>query len=153
MKFGFRTPSFKKSFAARTSWKRMLMPRMPRGYGFLRNPKKALYNKIYNRTTVSITKAFTTKSKPTRKNYSYAEPVNQSIVLGTPCTNCSGTITVDLKRLYKKVLLIIFVATLFSFAISNTVGLIMICVFVLSIFIFKPTNSFYCRTCQKGFNT
>ena len=126
---------------------------MPRGYGFLRNPKKALYNKVYNRTTVSITKAFTTKSKTRNKKYSYKEPVIETVLPATPCTNCSGTFTVNLKKLYRKIMLWIFVATLFSFAISNTVGLVMICVFVLSIFIFKPTNNFYCRTCQKGFNT
>lgn len=26
----------------------------PRGYGWLTNPKKAAYNRVYNRTTVSV---------------------------------------------------------------------------------------------------
>lgn len=26
---------------------------MPRGYGWLTNPKKAMYNRIYNRTSIS----------------------------------------------------------------------------------------------------
>jgi len=30
--------------------------KMPRGYGFLRNPKKAVYNKVYNRTSFDIFK-------------------------------------------------------------------------------------------------
>lgn len=58
MKFGLRTPSLKKRFAARTSWKRIMRHsmglKMPRGTGFLTNPKKALYNKVYNKTTVGI---------------------------------------------------------------------------------------------------
>jgi hypothetical protein len=53
MKFGFRMPSLKKRIAARTSVKRMIRSkvRMPKGYGFISNPKKAIYNRIYNKTT------------------------------------------------------------------------------------------------------
>jgi hypothetical protein len=54
MKFGPRRPSFRKSWGARTSFKRRFAPRMPRGYGWLRNPRKAAYNRIYNRTTFSL---------------------------------------------------------------------------------------------------
>lgn len=58
MKFGLRTPSLKKRIAARTSWKRVVRHNMglkaPRGMGVLTNPKKALYNRVYNRTTVGI---------------------------------------------------------------------------------------------------
>jgi hypothetical protein len=60
MKYGLRTPSFKKSFKARTtgaakrSVKRALIPGYGRkGMGIL-HPRKALYNKIYRRTTFSI---------------------------------------------------------------------------------------------------
>jgi len=55
MKFGYRKPSLKKRIAARTSFKRVVRHRMglkaPRGYGWLTNPKKFAYNKIYHRTT------------------------------------------------------------------------------------------------------
>lgn len=55
MKFGIRKPSLKKRIAARTSVKRVLRHNLglkaPRGYGSLTNPKKAAYNKVYNRTT------------------------------------------------------------------------------------------------------
>ena len=55
MKFGFRIPSLKKRVAARTSWKRYarhsLGIKAPRGWGVLTNPKRAIYNRIYNRTT------------------------------------------------------------------------------------------------------
>ena len=55
MKFGFRTPSLKKRITARTSIKRQVVQRaglkMPRGWGWLRNPKKYGYNKMHNRTS------------------------------------------------------------------------------------------------------
>ena len=57
MKFGFRKSSLRKSFAARTSVKRMVRNSLglkaPRGWGWVTNPKKAAYNRAYNRTTKS----------------------------------------------------------------------------------------------------
>ncbi|MFN4768468.1 MAG: hypothetical protein ACK5JL_00355 [Candidatus Kapaibacterium sp.] len=55
MKFGFRVPSIKKRIAARTSVKRFVRHSMglkaPRGAGWLTNPKKAAYNRVYNKTS------------------------------------------------------------------------------------------------------
>jgi hypothetical protein len=55
MKFGFRVPSLRKRISARTSVKRMVRHNLgikaPRGYGWVTNPKKALYNRIYSRTS------------------------------------------------------------------------------------------------------
>jgi len=60
MKFGFRTPSLKRRISARTSIKRQVIHRagikMPKGFGVLRNPRKAVYNKVYNRTSFDIFK-------------------------------------------------------------------------------------------------
>lgn len=60
MKFGIRTPSIKKLISARTSVKRQIVHRagvkMPRGYGWVRNPKKYAYNKMYNRTSFDVFK-------------------------------------------------------------------------------------------------
>ena len=57
MKFGLRTPSWKKSFSARTTGrakravKRALIPGYgKKGMGWLKNPKKAAYHK----TTFSL---------------------------------------------------------------------------------------------------
>ncbi|MFM7015605.1 MAG: hypothetical protein ACKOX3_04685 [Bacteroidota bacterium] len=56
MKFGIRIPNLNKRIAARTSVKRIIRHSLglkaPRGWGWLTNPKKAAYNRIYNRTTV-----------------------------------------------------------------------------------------------------
>lgn len=55
MKFGIRTPSLRKRIAARTSWKRVVRHSLglkaPRGYGWLTNPRRAAYNRVYSRTT------------------------------------------------------------------------------------------------------
>ncbi len=55
MKFGLRIPSLKKRIAARTSPARFVRHSLglkaPRGWGWLTNPKRAAYNRIYNRTT------------------------------------------------------------------------------------------------------
>lgn len=56
MKFGIRKPSLKKRLAARTSLKRVVRHQLgfkaPRGYGWITNPKKAAYNRMYNKTSV-----------------------------------------------------------------------------------------------------
>ena len=61
MKFGFRTPSLKRSFKARTTGKakravkKALIPGYgKKGMGWIKNPKKAAYNKVYNKTSFSI---------------------------------------------------------------------------------------------------
>lgn len=55
VRFGFRVPSFSKRIAARTSIKRLVKNKLglraPRGWGWITNPKKAAYNRVYNRTT------------------------------------------------------------------------------------------------------
>ncbi len=61
MKFGLRTPSLKRSLRARTtgrakrSVKKALMPGYgKKGAGWIKNPRKAAYNKVYNKTSFSI---------------------------------------------------------------------------------------------------
>lgn len=58
MRFGFRVPSLRKRIAARTSWKRVVRNSLglkaPRGWGWVTNPRRAAYNRIYNRTTVGL---------------------------------------------------------------------------------------------------
>jgi hypothetical protein len=58
MRFGFRRPSIRKRIAARTSLKRIVKNSLglkaPRGYGWITNPKKFMYNKVYTRTTRGI---------------------------------------------------------------------------------------------------
>ena len=61
MKFGIRKPSIKKSISARTTGrlnravKKAIIPGYgKKGMGWITNPKKAVYNKIYRKTSFSI---------------------------------------------------------------------------------------------------
>lgn len=61
MKFGMRKPSLKRMFRARTtgrakrSMKKMLNPFYgKKGVGAIKNPKRAVKNKVYRKTTFGI---------------------------------------------------------------------------------------------------
>lgn len=61
MKMGIRKPSIKRSLKARTTGKakRAMKKAITPGYGkkgsgWVKNPKKATYNKIYNKTSFSF---------------------------------------------------------------------------------------------------
>jgi len=65
MKFGLRAPSLKKSISARTTGrakraiKKALIPGYgKKGMGWLKNPKKAAYNKVYNKTSFGLSDLF-----------------------------------------------------------------------------------------------
>ena len=84
MKIGIRKPSIKRRIKARTTgWiKRKLKSSVnplygKKGMGYINNPKKAVYNKVHNKTTVGIDDpiCFSNKKKKTytmsdiEKNY------------------------------------------------------------------------------------
>lgn len=61
MKYGIRKPSFKKSLKARTTGrakravKKALIPGYgKKGTGWFKNPKRAVYNKVYNKTSINF---------------------------------------------------------------------------------------------------
>lgn len=58
MKFGPRLPSLRRSLSMRFSLRSIIAHRlggkMPRGLGGLRNPTRAVYNRVYNRTSFSL---------------------------------------------------------------------------------------------------
>jgi len=65
MKIGIRKPSLKRSISARTTGKvkrtvkKSLIPGYgKKGMGWITNPKKAEYNKIYHKTSFSLFKLF-----------------------------------------------------------------------------------------------
>ena len=89
MKIGVRKPSLKKSFKAKTTGalkrkvKKALIPGYgKKGMGWITNPKKALYNKVYNKTTVSA-KDVVKSSLKNSKNSKRAATLNtqQSLLL------------------------------------------------------------------------
>ena len=84
MKFGIRKPSLKKSLSAKFSVKRRVKNalglRAPKGMGVITNPKKYIYNKVYNKTSFSIfnppkiKKSRTKKQKEEILQYEHAKP-------------------------------------------------------------------------------
>nr|WP_300005445.1 hypothetical protein [Tissierella sp.] len=65
MKFGLRKPSIKRSIKARTTGKikRKLKSSIDptygkKGVGWIKNPKKAVYNKVYNKTSFGLRDIF-----------------------------------------------------------------------------------------------
>ena len=58
MKFGVRRPSLRRMISARTSPARFVRHRLGlkahRGWGWLTNPRRAGYNRLYSRTTISL---------------------------------------------------------------------------------------------------
>ena len=67
MKFGLRIPSLRKRIAARTSLKRYVRHSLglkaPRGWGWITNPRRALYNRVYYRTTFGLGSLFRTRRR------------------------------------------------------------------------------------------
>ena len=65
LRIGIRVPSLKKSISARTTGRlnRTIKKAIIPGYGkkvmgWITNPKKALYNKVYKKTTIGISDIF-----------------------------------------------------------------------------------------------
>lgn len=65
MKFGMRKPNIKKSLKAKTTgkikrnMKKTVNPLYgKKGIGYIKNPNKAIYNKVYNKTSISAFKVF-----------------------------------------------------------------------------------------------
>ena len=76
MKIGIRKPSIKKSISARTTGalkrevKKAVNPLYgQKGMGMITDPKKALYNKVYNKTTVGFNLNIRTKSGKEIEDY------------------------------------------------------------------------------------
>lgn len=77
MKIGYRRPSVKKSFKARTTGKLKRKAKKAinplygkKGMGYINNPKKAVYNKIYNKTTRSVFDTHASNSNHSSNNHS-----------------------------------------------------------------------------------
>lgn len=83
MKFGVRTPNLKRSFKARTTgrMKRRLKSAIPgygrRGMGWIKDPNRAAYNYIYNRTTVSAFGSSSSEGRQGEQAYSQMEYLSE----------------------------------------------------------------------------
>ena len=89
MKIGARKPSIKKRVTAKTtgkivrSAKRSVNPLYgKKGMGLVNNPKKAVYNKVYNKTTFGVDDIFSSSNSTNSQYYSNKEANNESWSLG-----------------------------------------------------------------------
>ncbi len=104
MKFGIRTPSLKRRISARTSWKRYVRHSLglkaPRGMGIITNPKKALYNKVYNKTSVSVDRLLKVPKNNSNDAQSVTNPSNnKSYPVGIEVSNTGNIIRSSSKAL------------------------------------------------------
>ena len=74
MKIGMRKPSLTRSLKARTTskWKRQAKKAIipcygKKGMGWVKNPKKAMYNKVYHKTTFGLSDLFKSSKKSKKK--------------------------------------------------------------------------------------
>ena len=100
MKMGIRKPSIKKSISARTTGKikrQMKSTVNPlygkKGMGVVNNPKKAVYNKVYNKTTVDVSdlaKGGSTKNSGSADmsdiELAFTEKIEQNVYAYSPKT-------------------------------------------------------------------
>lgn len=84
MKFGMRKPNLKKSIKARTTGrikraaKKAINPVYgKKGMGIVNNPKKAVYNKVYNKTTVGLSDLSNKTTKANQKQSNRTNNYNQ----------------------------------------------------------------------------
>lgn len=87
MKIGLRKPSLKKSFKAMTTGKakrklkKALIPGYgKKGIGLIKNPKKAIYNKVYNKTTIGAKDLLKNKKTKKRKETFISEKETNLII-------------------------------------------------------------------------
>jgi len=131
LKFGYRTPSFKKSFKARTTGsykraaKRAINPYYGRkGTGWINNPKKAAYNKVYHQTTRSIfDEPKATKQAPKKLVGSRsAKRIKQGKLQGTP------------RRIAFALSGFVIILLMFSGGISVFIGIILVLLCLYEVF-------------------
>lgn len=127
------------------------MPRMPRGYGALRNPKKALYNAVYNRATVDLTKPSRSKKK-TYKSKSYIPAALDTTKLQCPdCGSENQRSTEGFAAYYFFFYLVI--ATIAGLIIQSWLWFfILVIAAILLTILTAPFTNTYCMDCKKKYN-
>lgn len=98
MKIGVRTPSLSKSLKARTTgrikrqMKKAVNPLYgKKGMGFINNPEKAIYNKVYHKVTVDPLKGV--KSGPKKKKSTSSQSTQRQATVSRPNPVVYKTVT------------------------------------------------------------
>ncbi len=127
MKLGMRTPSLKKKLSSRTSGKRFIRHNVgikaPKGTGIIKDPKKAIYNKVYNKTTFDIGDVIKGKNSRYYEN-DYEEDYDTQDVLIT-----RGTL-LGIIHFFSG--LYIYIGLIYTFALNfSFIQLFLTCIFLL----------------------
>lgn len=143
MKFGARTPSIKKSVKARTTGKinrqvkRSVVPLYgKKGTGIIKNPKKAVYNKVYNKTTISVVPPLigvgtSSKPKTSKSTISYH---NQGIIEAPQSNKVTRRYISVFTKWEKYLLLYMFISFIIGLFITPILALYII---ITIVFIYK----------------
>lgn len=98
MKIGLRKPSLKKSFKARTTGKlkrqakKALIPGYgKKGMGMISDPKKSVYNKVYNRTTIGIGDSINSSKKSKKTDNERIIQFNRQLNILNDCAKLLET--------------------------------------------------------------
>lgn len=133
MKIGVRTPSLSKSLKARTTSKlkrqvkRAVLPTYgQKGTGIIKNPKRAIYNKVYNKITVDALGSIK-KGKSQKQNQVINTPIDKKI---HPASSW-----------YFPVGLLAF-CTLLYFFTNPTIGFILLCLTIILYIVNIKNNPF-----------
>ena len=123
-----RKPSLTKSLKARTTskWKRQAKKAIIPGYGtkgmgWVKNPKKAMYNKVYHKTTFGLSDLFKSSKKRTKN-----EKVEHKKYTSTQCTVKSN----------KKTGIVLIIIGIITFLIIPPIGIFFLIIGILY-YIFK----------------
>lgn len=100
MKMGIRKPSIKKSIKARTTGKLKRQVKKAvnplygkKGMGLVNDPKKAVYNKVYNKTTIGVSDFIVTdKGKAKGKDVNYYEAPREERIASPTTLRVCGVI-------------------------------------------------------------
>lgn len=100
MKIGYRSPSLSKSLKARTTGKlkrQMKKAVNPlygkKGMGLVKNPQKAIYNKVYNKVTIDPLKSVKKESKVNKSQSKKSYSTPKQATVSTPQTRMIKTVT------------------------------------------------------------
>lgn len=143
MKFGVRTPSIKKSVKARTTGKinrqvkKSVVPMYgKKGTGIIKNPKKSVYNKVYNKTTISVVPPLIgvgTSSKPKTSKSSITYH-NQDIIEVPQSNKVTRRYISVFTKWEKHLLLYMFISFIIGLFITPLLALYII---ITIVFIYK----------------
>ena len=165
MKYGVRKPSIKRSIKARTTGrlKRAVKSSInplygKKGMGYINNPKKAVYNKVYNKTTIGVndiikssgSKGKSTSSKNTATSYNKTYKTNNRYMLVNYKIINNDKVIIDNKEFTRKEIkdtvdggLYSTIFFLFIGIISLPIGIIFILLGLLSLVLFCIYKKIY----------